>query len=123
MLVDGDGAKFLDNLLQRPEVGAAEASTRITKAVRDFLRRSPCYQEDVPILVRIYANLKDLARTLRNNKVIALEEDLHRFAEHFTNSRPEYEFINVGPGKENADSKMNSETSTKHLFVYSAHIL
>ncbi|KAJ5888590.1 hypothetical protein N7495_008631 [Penicillium taxi] len=107
VLVDGDGAKFLDTLLQSPE-GAVEASKRLTKAVRDFLRDSPYSSEDVPILVRIYANLNDLARALHKNKVISSEKDLHRFAELFTNSRAEFEFINVGPGKENADSKMNS---------------
>ncbi|KAF7719258.1 Uncharacterized protein PECH_004814 [Penicillium ucsense] len=105
VLVDGDGAKFLDTLLQSPD-GAAEASRRLTKAVRTFLQDSPYSSEDVPILVRIYANLKDLATALQKNKVIPFEKDLHRFAEQFTNSRAEFEFINVGPGKENADSKM-----------------
>ncbi|KAJ6178640.1 hypothetical protein N7519_009101 [Penicillium mononematosum] len=106
VLVDGDGAKFLDTLLQSPD-GAVEASRRLTKAVRDYLRDSPYSSEDVPILVRIYANLNDLARALHKNKVIPFEKDLHRFAEQFTNSRAEFEFINVGPGKENADAKMN----------------
>ncbi|KAJ6088406.1 hypothetical protein N7486_009667 [Penicillium sp. IBT 16267x] len=78
VLVDGDGAKFLDSMLQSPEDGAAEASRRLTKA--------------------------DVAH---KNKVIAFERDLHRFAERSTNSRAEFEFINVGSGKENADSKMN----------------
>jgi hypothetical protein len=49
VLVDGDGAKFLDTLLQSPEDGAVEASRRLTKAVRDFLRGSPYSSEDVPI--------------------------------------------------------------------------
>ncbi|KAJ5477009.1 hypothetical protein N7539_007153 [Penicillium diatomitis] len=109
VLVDGDGAKFLDTLLSSPD-GAAEASRRLTKAVRTFLQDSPYSSEDVPILVRIYANLKDLATALQKNKVIPFERDLHRFAEQFTNSRAEFEFINVGPGKENADSKMTSKT-------------
>jgi hypothetical protein len=45
--------------------------------------------------------------------------DLHRFAEQFTNSRAEFEFINVGPGKENADSKMNSKTLLPIFVLYS----
>jgi hypothetical protein len=34
---------------------------------------------------------------------------MRTFAEQFTNSRAEFDFINVGRGKENADSKMRSE--------------
>lgn len=113
MLVDGDGAKFLDSMLQNPEDGAAEASRRLTMAAREFLQDCSDISEDVPILVRIYANLNGLARTLQENNIIRSEEDLYRFAERFTNSHPEVEFINVGSGKENADSKMNSKFSKR----------
>jgi hypothetical protein len=119
VLVDGDGAKFLDELLQNQEDGAAQASKRLTKAVRDFLRDSPYSSDDVPILVRIYANLNDLAKTLHKTKVMPFEKDLHHFAEEFTNSRAEFEFINVGPGKENAESKMNSKTFISYFGLYS----
>ncbi|KAJ5180503.1 hypothetical protein N7492_003713 [Penicillium capsulatum] len=106
VLVDGDGAIFQDDLLARPKEGANEASRRIVQAVKESLRDDPLEQEDITILVRIFANLNDLGKTLHLSNIIPQRTDLITFAEHLTTSRGEFDFINVGPGKENADSKM-----------------
>lgn len=42
---------------------------------------------------------------LRVHAIAVVLKFLHRFAERFTKSRAEFEFINVGPSKENADSR------------------
>lgn len=109
VLVDGDGAIFLDELLESPKEGANEASRRIIQAVKESLQDDLLEQEDITILVRIFANLNDLGKTLHLTNVISHRSDLVTFAEHFTTSRGEFDFINVGPGKENADSKMRSK--------------
>lgn len=46
---------------------------------------------------------------LHLTNVIGARQDLNTFAEQFTVSRGEFDFINVGPGKENADSKIRCE--------------
>lgn len=106
VLVDGDGAKFRDNLLRDPVHGAVEAAQLLKQQIVDHLRKDTPLGDDVPIFVRIFANVKGLAKALRISGVINQDEDMHMFAENLTNSRAEFDFVNVGHGKENADSKL-----------------
>ncbi|KAI0169023.1 hypothetical protein GGR52DRAFT_574248 [Hypoxylon sp. FL1284] len=106
VLIDGDGAKFGDEFLRDPGNGAEKAALRLKQAVRENLRDTGVGQDDIPILVRAYANLNDLSKSLRLSRVIDFDEDMRVFAERFTNSRADFDFVNVGKGKENADSKI-----------------
>ncbi|KAI0899227.1 hypothetical protein F4806DRAFT_457078 [Annulohypoxylon nitens] len=106
VLIDGDGAKFADEYLRDPISGAERAAIRLKQAVRESLRDTGADLEDIPILVRVYANLNDLSKSLRLSRIIEFDEDMRLFAERFTNSRAEFDFVNVGKGKENADSKI-----------------
>ncbi|KAH8434157.1 uncharacterized protein LDX57_011795 [Aspergillus melleus] len=106
VLVDGDGAIFHDDLLRDPQKGAPEAALRLRQAVRSHLKDTPLGTEQVPVIVRIFVNLTGLAKSLCTAKVIEQEAHMRLFAELFTNSRAEFDFVNVGHGKENADSKM-----------------
>ncbi|KAI1380364.1 hypothetical protein F4677DRAFT_406576 [Hypoxylon crocopeplum] len=106
VLIDGDGAKFADEFLRDPIGGAERAAIRLKQAVRENLRDTGVGQDDIPILVRVYANLNDLSKSLRMSRIIEYDEDMRLFAERFTNSRADFDFVNVGKGKENADSKI-----------------
>ncbi|KAJ5247328.1 hypothetical protein N7468_002311 [Penicillium chermesinum] len=118
VLVDGDGAIFHDDFLSKPREGATDASRKLTQAVRDSLKDERLIDsENITILVRIFANMNDLARTLHLSRVISGRSDLSTFAEQFTTSRGEYDFINVGPGKENADSKMRGNFQDRLLVL------
>lgn len=101
VLVDGDGAKFRDELLRDHEQGAAKAAWKLKEAVK-----AAGFGHDMPILVRVYANIDDLAKSLRLSGVIEYDDSLRIFAEQFTNTYADCDFINVGRGKENADSKI-----------------
>lgn len=96
-------------MLQDPHKGGAEAALRLKQEVRNYLQNTPLGTEDIPIIVRVFANLNALAKALRSANIISSETDMHTFAEQFTISRAEFDFVNVGYGKENADSKMRSE--------------
>ncbi|KAH9907499.1 hypothetical protein F4778DRAFT_544149 [Xylariomycetidae sp. FL2044] len=106
VLIDGDGAKFADEFLRDGARGAERAAIRLKQAVLDHLRDTGAVHDDVRLLVRVYANLNDLAKSLRMSHVINFDDDMRLFAESFTNSRADFDFVNVGKGKENADSKM-----------------
>lgn len=108
VLVDGDGAVFLDEYLKKPREGAIKASHELTLAVKENLRNTPLDRDDLTILVRIFANVTYLGKTLHLTNVIASRTDFIAFTEQFTTSSGEFDFINVGPGKENADYKMRS---------------
>ncbi|KAI1275583.1 hypothetical protein F5Y07DRAFT_369727 [Xylaria sp. FL0933] len=101
VLIDGDGAKFRDEFLRDHEQGAVKAAWKLKEAIKETN-----YGHDMPILVRVYANINDLARSLRLSGVIDFDESLRVFAEQFTNSYADCDFINVGKGKENTDSKI-----------------
>ncbi|RYC65081.1 hypothetical protein CHU98_g1082 [Xylaria longipes] len=101
VLIDGDGAKFRDEFLRDHEQGAARAAWKLKEAVKEA-----GFGHDIPILVRVYANINDLARSLRFSGVIDADDSLRIFAEQFTNTYADCDFINVGKGKENADSKI-----------------
>ncbi|KAJ5727161.1 hypothetical protein N7493_004981 [Penicillium malachiteum] len=106
-LVDGDGAIFSRELLENPKVGANEAARRLIQNVKASLRDDGM-DTDVTILVRVFANLNDLGKMLSLTNTIHSRGDLNTFAELFTVSRGEFDFINVGHGKENADSKIRN---------------
>ncbi|KAJ3579365.1 hypothetical protein NPX13_g1204 [Xylaria arbuscula] len=101
VLIDGDGAKFRDDFLRDPEQGAVKAARNLREAVKQA-----SLGHDMPILIRVYASLNDLARSLRLSDVIFRDESMHIFAEHFTNTHVDCDFINVGKGKENTDAKI-----------------
>ncbi|POR34369.1 Uncharacterized protein TPAR_05440 [Tolypocladium paradoxum] len=128
MLVDGDGAKFRDSLLQDPMSGAVEAAQNIKQQVRGHLKGTPLDTEDIPIVARVFANIKGLGNALQQSRVVASSDDVYTFAEHFTNSRADFEFVNVGRGKENADSKIRRMLSyfykdprCKRIFFVACH--
>ncbi|CZR65771.1 uncharacterized protein PAC_15671 [Phialocephala subalpina] len=103
VLVDGDGSK-------------------LKQEIKDYLKDTPLGAVNLPILVRVFANLNDLARSLRLSNVIESADDMRTFAEQFTNSRAEFDFINVGRGKENADSKMRSCHDNGYLHDLREHV-
>lgn len=98
MLIDGDGAKFADAYLQNPMEGAPRASQALKQAVRDYIRKEfpELDSDDIPIHIRVYANLNGLAQSLRFSRVIDRDEDMKVFAEQLTNTRTEVDFVNVG---------------------------
>ncbi|KAK9793567.1 hypothetical protein SCARD494_06151 [Seiridium cardinale] len=116
VLIDGDGAKFADIFLQNPAEGAPRAAQALKQAVRNYIQNEfpELDGEDIPIHIRVYANLNGLAQSLRMSRIIDRDEDMKFFAEQFTNSRTEVDFVNVGRGKENADSKIRKMLSHYH---------
>lgn len=98
MLIDGDGAKFADAFLQNPMEGAPRAAQALKQAVRNYIQNEfpELDSDDIPILIRVYANLNGLAQSLRLSRVINRDDDMKIFAEQFTNSRTEVDFVNVG---------------------------
>lgn len=51
--------------------------------------------------------------------VIDADDNLRVFAEQFTNTHPDFDFINVGKGKENTDSKIRSKFVDAFDGIYS----
>lgn len=98
MLIDGDGAKFADAFLQNTADGAPRAAQALKQAVRGYVQKEfpELDSDDIPILIRVYANLNGLAQSLRFSRVIDRDEDMKLFAEQLTSTRTDVDFVNVG---------------------------
>ncbi|KAM0421402.1 hypothetical protein ACHAPT_010756 [Fusarium lateritium] len=127
VLVDGDGAKFQDSLLQEPEEGANDAALALKQHVVDYLRDTNI-GSDITIFARVFANVRDLAQSLRLSGIINHDEKFWRFVTNFTNARAEFDFVDVGSGKENADSKIrrmlkyyHDDVRCKKIFFVACH--
>jgi hypothetical protein len=108
VLIDGDGAKFTSELLQARDTGGREAARRLNQAVCHYLKETDpelCL-DNASVVVNIWANLGGLAKTLLHDGSIKTTEQMSEFAEGFSRNRAEFDFVNVGRGKENADNKL-----------------
>lgn len=106
VLIDGNGAIFLDELFEDPKRGAREAAERLIEAVKVSLG-SMSMNNDIQILVNVYANVQNLAKTLFDAGVLSYgSNDFHRFTQYFNDSDLGFNFINVGSDRKH---KMGSE--------------
>ncbi|EEU43415.1 uncharacterized protein NECHADRAFT_82690 [Fusarium vanettenii 77-13-4] len=127
VLVDGDGAKFQDSFLQDPEEGATNAALAIRQHVAEYVKDTDL-SSDITIFARVFANVKDLAHSLRLSGIVSYEDKFLKFVTNFTNARAEFDFVDVGSGKENADSKMrrmlkyyHDDVRCKKIFFVACH--
>ncbi|KAJ6109546.1 hypothetical protein N7486_001781 [Penicillium sp. IBT 16267x] len=105
VLVDGNGALFREELLRQPGGnGAHEASRKIIHAVRENIYGSAS-RADITIVVRIFGDLDELSRIMYESR-ITYRYGMSTFAEQFNVTRGEFDFVDVGAGKENAARKM-----------------
>ncbi|KAK8863186.1 C-x8-C-x5-C-x3-H type zinc finger protein [Apiospora arundinis] len=106
VVVDGDGAIFTDELLKDPIL----AVNRFKASIRAQIREIPSLPVGIPIVVRIYANLQGLAKTMNANGIITHNQMLE-FVSQFNFECDYFDFVDVGTIKEAADSKIRSEWS------------
>lgn len=108
MLVDGNGALFREKLLKEKDgYGAHEASREIIQAVRKNIYGSAS-RADITIVVRVFADLDGLSKIMFESG-ITYRYGMPNFAEQFNVTRGEFDFVDVGAGKENAARKMASK--------------
>jgi hypothetical protein len=116
VLIDGDGAKFTSELLQARDTGGREAARRLSQAVCQYLKEiDPELRVDnASVVVNIWANLGGLANALLHDGSIETTDQMSEFAEGFSRNRAEFDFVNVGRGKENADNKLRRMLNFYH---------
>ncbi|KAK6844392.1 hypothetical protein PG995_014502 [Apiospora arundinis] len=103
VVVDGDGAIFTDELLKDPIL----AVNRFKASIRAQIREIPSLPVGIPIVVRIYANLQGLAKTMNANGIITQNQMLE-FVSRFNFECDYFDFVDVGTIKEAADSKIRT---------------
>ncbi len=108
MLIDGDGMIFEDNLLRRGELGGKEAAAGLWNGIKDHVHDGlPDLPSDCRIVTRIYANMKGLSEVCWRAGLVEKASSIEEFYRGFTGSKILFDFIDVGPGKDRADEKIN----------------
>lgn len=125
MIVDGDGAKFKDELFRNGDNGGGYAAQELKKQIRAHLQaKYPDISIDNwNIIVLFYANMDGLAKTLASRHILPNCSDLQKFASGFGRANSLFSFVDVGYGKDKADHKcremlkvMLHVPSCRHVF-------
>ncbi|KAI0884877.1 uncharacterized protein GGS22DRAFT_189091 [Annulohypoxylon maeteangense] len=104
VLIDGDGLIFKDHLVKQGVEGGRKAANELNSAILEKFN----YTGDTPITVvaKVVANVLGLSRAMKWNSCIPSEITLYDFISGFSQIRPDFEFVDVGQGKERADAKI-----------------
>lgn len=108
-LIDGDGNIFSSDLIKQGHYGGRQAAMLLTKGLTDYLSSADPTEASAhgrgQLWLTIYCNKNGLLDTLTSNMVCTTEE-FEAFVLGFNQASPLFSIVDVGNGKEAADSKI-----------------
>lgn len=127
VLIDGDGYIFDDDLVSKGADGGQEAARLLNDVVKRSLRSRGL--DHCRVMVRVYANLAGLSKTLSKAKLAGPEKrSLAPFTASFTRSNDLFDFVDAGELKENADFKIRAlfrqfveNVQCRHIYFAGCH--
>ena len=127
LLIDGDGYIFDDDLVSNGNEGGQRAARLLNDVMINSLRSRGL--DHCKIMVRVYANLAGLSKTLSEAKLAGPEKrSLARFTASFTCSNDLFDFVDAGELKENADFKIRAmfrqfveNAQCRHIYFAACH--
>ncbi|KAL8882974.1 MAG: hypothetical protein Q9198_000105 [Flavoplaca austrocitrina] len=116
--------QFLDDLTKKLENGGEEAAELLRTAIRRYLQKSDLdVQADIETIVRVFANMRGLGKTLVDAKIMDNPEDLGRFVCGFNKKFTSFDFVDAGNGKECSDAKLKKNFEIFIRNVHCKHII
>ncbi|CAK7209538.1 hypothetical protein SCUCBS95973_000474 [Sporothrix curviconia] len=106
VLVDGDGLLFHEDFVNDGMEGGKRAAQALRDAVATKCGSLP---SKIEIVVKVCANQAGLATAMKNAGSIGSENLFKQFTLGFTQAKASFDFIDVGFGKERADSKIRED--------------
>ncbi|EEU38530.1 uncharacterized protein NECHADRAFT_88437 [Fusarium vanettenii 77-13-4] len=110
VVIDGDGYVFDEHFVgvgEKGEEGGSRAVKQLVDSVKRSLRRKGL--ESCEVMVRVYANLVGLSKSLWKNGLCGVEKrSLSSFVAGFNRSYGLADFVDAGELKENADFKLKA---------------
>ncbi|KAH6664527.1 hypothetical protein B0J14DRAFT_661436 [Halenospora varia] len=111
VLIDADADMYMfdQRYLSRGLAGGQDAADDLTAIVREYCLSLgfPVHQaENIPIVVKAYANLFGLGKACAEKQLTNSVYDVIQFWIGFSRRHPLFDFVNVGSGKEEADNKI-----------------
>jgi hypothetical protein len=95
--------QFQDAYIRQGIEGGKKAAYALYSAV---LERCGNLLGDVEIIARVCANLAGLTKAMKRDGSLANDNDLKDFTLGFTQAKASFDFVDVGHGKERADTKV-----------------
>ncbi|KAI6790124.1 hypothetical protein KC361_g8112 [Hortaea werneckii] len=127
VLVDGDGYVFNDDFISR----GAEGGQKAAQLLKDNINRSLRWKglEGCQIVVRVYANLVGLSKSLAKAGLAGKEKrSLATFAASFTRSNDLFDYVDAGESEDSASFKIRAmfrqsvnNSQCKHIFFAGCH--
>ena len=108
MLIDADPDEyfFRGHFLNNGLAGGKEAADEVYARIVQYLGAISIDIGSVDIVVRAFANFSALQSTCIKKGIMHPGTSVSLFAQGFTQRRALFDFVDVGPGKEQADSKI-----------------
>ncbi|KAI8158532.1 hypothetical protein K4K49_003020 [Colletotrichum sp. SAR 10_70] len=107
VVIDGDCMPFTDELVTQGFEGGKKAAGMLRQTILDQL---PELDPDMPhhsqVMIRVYANLKGLAKVYHDAQILNNVETLNDFVRGFNRGSYLCDFVDAGNGKECADEKV-----------------
>ncbi|KAG5288781.1 CCCH zinc finger DNA binding protein [Histoplasma capsulatum G186AR] len=124
VLVDGDSMNFLDEFVENGELGGQDAARRLIQHVSEYVQNELAdLRPDLPVVVRVYANLKGLRRTYQEAHILDDENEFELFVRGFNMGHPLCDFVDAGAGKECSDEKIRETFKLHAGNVHCKHIV
>ncbi|KAK1969301.1 hypothetical protein LY78DRAFT_690661 [Colletotrichum sublineola] len=124
VLIDGDCMPFMDDLIEQGLEGGKKAVSLLRKAVASELKSvDPSLPYHLQFVVRVFANMKGLAKTYTELGTISDPSVLYEFVRGFNMTNATCEFVDAGNGKECADEKMKGNFEFGVANVHCRHVL
>lgn len=101
--------KFQDQYIRAGIEGGKKAAYALRSAVAEQCGE---YAHEIEISAKIVANLAGLSRAMVRDGAIESGNDLKDFMLGFTQAKSSFDFVDVGYGKERADSKIKGSYSS-----------
>ncbi|KAF5676123.1 CCCH zinc finger DNA binding protein [Fusarium heterosporum] len=109
VIIDGDCMLFRDDLIQAGLEGGKQAISLLKQNVEQkFNALNGSVPPHLKVIVRAYANLKDLSMTYQSSGVLASSDTMEQFVRGFNMGDPLCDYVDAGNGKECADEKVKA---------------
>lgn len=95
--------QFNTDLIQQGVDGGKKAANALRNAV---LEQCSDLSEDTEVIAKVCANVAGLGKAMKRDGCLENPEDLRDFTLGFTQGKASFDFVDVGHGKERADSKI-----------------
>lgn len=109
--------QFKEDLIRSGLEGGKRAANALRNAV---FEQCPDLTDDTEIIARVCANVSGLAKAMKRDGCLDDTDDLREFALGFTQGKASFDFIDVGHGKERADSKIKGANKVVQLSTFLA---